>query len=378
MISLDGSFCEGGGQIVRTALAVSCITGKSFEVSDIRKGRCEPGLKNQHLYCAKALQAMCDAKVEGDKLGSTYLKFEPGKWKPKPIEVDLQTAGSITLFMQAMLPPFMFGKRSSTVTVIGGTDVQWSMPVDYFKHVLIPQLIKWADVEMTVLKRGYHPKGQGRVEFKIKPRYTLSTRRKAPGIDLVEQGNIVLIRGVSHASKDLEKAMVADRQAKAAKFILDKLGSPVEILSEYSDTVSTGSGIAVWAIFGKGGSIDIANPIRIGADCLGERNKKAEDVGIEAAERLKNEIGYQAPVDEYLADNLVPFVALFGGRYKVSKVTNHLLTNIYVIEKFFGEGVVKVDRYSRIVESAGVDFGAAEGKSGQLCLTSVEEEGDAA
>lgn len=353
MISLDGSFGEGGGQIVRTALGLSCLTGKPFEVFGIRKGRCDPGLKMQHLNCITALQKVSGAIVKGASLGSTSIAFAPKEWKPHSLDIDLETAGSITLFLQAVLLPFLLGKKRVTIAVTGGTDVAWSMPIDYFKHVLVPQLVKWADVDVTVLKRGYYPKGGGRVEVRVKPRFIIDSKHKAPRLELLSQGKLVHIRGVSHASQDLEQARVADRQAKAASFVLQQLGEPVNILPEYSGTLCTGSGITVWGIFGEQGTIDLANPIRIGADCLGEKGKKAEDVGIEAAERLRNEISYNAPVDEFLADNLVPLLALFGGKAKVSKVTNHLLTNVYVVEKFLGEGIVKVDRESRMMESAG-------------------------
>ena len=355
MISLDGSFGEGGGQIVRTALALSCITGKAFEVINIRKGRCEPGLKQQHLHCATSLQKMCNATVQGAMLGSTSLTFEPGIWNPKSFDVDLETAGSITLYLQAVMLPFLLGKKRVSIIIGGGTDVKWSMPIDYFKHVLVPQLMKWAEVDVTILKRGYYPKGGGRVELQIKPAFSLDSKHKAPILNLKNQGKLVHVRGVSHASKDLESANVADRQAKAASFVLGKCGEPVNILSEYSDTLSTGSGITLWGIFGEEGKIDMANPIRIGADCLGERGKKAEDIGIESAERFKNEMGYGSPVDEYLSDNLIPLVALFGGSFKASKISNHLLTNVYVVEMFLGKGIITVDHQTRIIESRGWD-----------------------
>ena len=146
MISLDGNYLEGGGQIVRTALALSTITGKEFEVKGIRKGRCSSGLKNQHLYCVKALQQLCNAKVEGDKLGSEYLKYTPGKLEGKQISVDIGTAGSITLFLQALLLPCIFADKKVRLKIKGGTDVKWSMPLDYFREILFPQLTKYADI----------------------------------------------------------------------------------------------------------------------------------------------------------------------------------------------------------------------------------------
>src|SRR3989339_1721617 len=126
MIELDGSYGSGGGQIVRTALALSTITQKAFEVSDIRKGRSKPGLKNQHLFCIKALEELCNAKTEGAELGSTHLKYQPEKIKPQTLSIDIGTAGSITLLLQSLLIPAVFTNSKIRLKVSGGTDVIWS------------------------------------------------------------------------------------------------------------------------------------------------------------------------------------------------------------------------------------------------------------
>ena len=174
------------------------------------------------------------------------------------------------------------------------------------------------------------------MDVKIKPKFSLENIKEAPKIELLEQENLIQIKGVSHASLDLEKASVAERQARAAKLVLNKFNCPVKIQTEYCETLSTGSGITLWAIFSKDGEeIDFNNPILLGTDCLGERGKRAEIVGKEAAEKLVSEINSKAAVDLHLADNLIPFLSIFGGKIKVSKITNHTLTNIYVCEQFF-------------------------------------------
>lgn len=350
MIVLDGAYLEGGGQIVRTALALSTILQKPFEVADIRKGRDKPGLKNQHLFCIKALEELCSAKTEGAELGSTSIKYEPGKLKPRTLSVDIGTAGSITLLLQSLLIPSIFAESKIRLKITGGTDVTWSPQWDYLNNIILPQLAKYAEIKTSLIIRGYYPKGNGKADIKIKPKYNLENIKEAPKISLIEQHNLIQIKGISHASSDLQKAEVAERQARAAKLAFNKLNCPVQIRTEYCEALSTGSGITLWAIFSKDpGEIDFINPIRIGADSLGERGKRAEEVGKEAAEKLLKEIESKAPVDSHLADNLIPFLALCGGKIKVSAITNHTLTNIYVCEQFLGK-IFEVDKENKIIK----------------------------
>lgn len=353
MINLEGDYLEGGGQIVRTSLALSTITQKPFEVTNIRKGRPKPGLKNQHLFCIKALEQLCNAETEGADLGSTYLKYIPEKIKPQTLSIDIGTAGSITLLLQSLLIPSILADSKVRLKITGGSDVIWSPSFDYLNNVIIPQIRKYADIETSLLKRGYYPKGGGKVDIKIKPKFNLETIKEAPKINLLEQHSLIQIKGISHASIDLQKANVAERQAKAAKLYLNKLNCPIQIQTQYQETLSTGSGITLWAIFSKDpDEIDINNPIRLGADALGERGKRAEQVGKEAADRLLNEINSKAPVDKHLADNLIPFIALFGNKIKVSKITNHTLTNIYVCEQFLGR-MFNTNKENKIIEAKG-------------------------
>jgi len=349
MINLNGDYLEGGGQIVRTALALSTITNQPFEVDNIRKGRTKPGLKTQHLFCIKALEQLCSAKTEGVELGSAYLKYIPQKIKPQTVSIDIGTAGSITLLLQSLLIPSILADSKVRLKITGGTDVTWSPQFDYLNNIIIPQIRKYADIETSLIKRGYYPKGGGKVDIKINPKFNVETIKEAPKISLTEQHNLIQIKGISHASSDLQKAQVAERQARAAKLILNKLNCPIQIRTEYSQTLSTGSGITLWAIFSKSpDEIDTNNPIRLGSDALGERGKRSEQVGKEAADKLLKEIESKAPVDSHLADNLIPFLSLFGTKIKVSKITNHTLTNIYVCEKFLGN-ILKVEKEESII-----------------------------
>ncbi len=164
MLKLEGDYLEGGGSVARVALAMSTLTGRPFEIDNIRKNRPQPGLKNQHLFCVKALEELCNAETEGASLGSTYLKYVPGKIDGKTIDVDIQTAGSIPLFLQAILLPSMFANKTVRLNIVGGTDGKWAAPIDYFREIFLPHLRKFGDVECKLIKRGYYPKGNGRVE----------------------------------------------------------------------------------------------------------------------------------------------------------------------------------------------------------------------
>jgi RNA 3'-phosphate cyclase len=360
MISIDGSYLEGGGQIVRTALALSTITHKPFEVNNIRKGRCDSGLKPQHLFCVKALEELCNARIEGAKIGSERIKYKPNKIIGRTLSFDVGTAGSTTLLLQALLLPAMFGDKKVRIKLIGGSDVPWSQPVDYLRNVLFPHLYKYAKIDFSLLRRGYYPKGGGRIDLTVKPKYSLNNydsfdsfwaelKKSAPKISLVSRGKLLYVKGISHASSELQKAEVAERQARAARMGLSRLGCPVKIDCEYSNSLCAGSGITLWAAFSEKGELDAINPHLLGADSLGEKGKRAEVVGTEAAKNLLTEISSKAPVDSYLADQLLPFMALVGSsKIFASKVTQHCRTNVYVIEKFLGKCFM-IDEEKRLI-----------------------------
>lgn len=239
----------------------------------------------------------------------------------------------------------MFADKKIHFKITGGTSGKWAMPVEYFSNVFVPHLRKFCEkIDVELLKRGYYPKGGGKVDIEIKPRWSASDfkeffygmKKQGPFVDLAEQGKILQIKGISHASKLLENSQVAERQARAAKVLLARYGCPVQIKTEYSDTHSMGSGITLWAVFSKTDEVDFSNPVILGSDALGERGKRAEIVGEEAAGKLIKEIDSGAAADSHLADNLVPFL-IFGGRLKTSTITNHCRTNMWVCEQFLGK-----------------------------------------
>ncbi len=346
MIKLDGTLGEGGGQIVRTALALSTLTQQAFHITDIRKGRPEPGLKMQHLHAIKALQKLTHAQAEGAALGSTELTFIPQPFKGKSLSIDIETAGSITLFLQAVLLPCCFADKQMNIEVIGGTDVTWAMPSDYFREVLVPHLRRWVALDVKTERRSYYPKGNGKVTVRIKPRIarndfpTFATfwqkLREGQYLQLIQQGNLMYIKGISHASKSLENARVAERQAHAAEHLLTRYHCPISISTEYADTLSPGSGITLWAVFSKNKEdIDVAQPIILGADNLGEKGVPAETVGQICAKRLIDTISSGAAADSHLADNLIPWMALFPpSSLATNLLTPHTTTNIEVVKKF--------------------------------------------
>ncbi len=338
-IIIDGNYGSGGGQIVRTALAFSTLLQKPFEITNIRKGRPEPGLKKQHIYCIRALQQLCDAKADGIHLGSEKLTYYPGEISSSKIKVDIETAGSITLLLQSVLPPCLLSDKATKIEITGGTDVKWSPQIDYLREIILPQLYPYAEkIELKTEKRGYYPKGNGKVILKIKPRYNFNNIKEAPKINITEQGNLIHIKGTSHASIDLQKSEVAERQLRSAKITLNQLEVPINIDTQYLETDSTGSGITLIAVFSKEeGNLGYLSPIKLGADELGEKGKPAEEVGKMAAEKLLKEINSKAAVDKHLADNLIPFLALIKGKIKTSEITDHTSTNIYAVEKFLGK-----------------------------------------
>jgi RNA 3'-phosphate cyclase len=242
----------------------------------------------------------------------------------------------------------MFADSKVRLKVTGGTDVPWSPPADYFANVLLPHLKKFCEkIEFRLLRRGYYPKGGGKAELIVKPKYRLSdfpdfeSFRKhllesTQKIILTRKSQLAYVKGVSHASSDLQKLEVAERQARAAKSMLELPN--VSIRTEYSETFSPGSGIVLWAVFSERDEVSAENPVILGGDSLGEKGKRAEKVGAEAANNLLRQIESKAPVDSYLADQRLPFMTLAGkSSIRASEITDHARTNIYLIEKFLGK-----------------------------------------
>lgn len=320
MIEIDGSYGEGGGAILRHALALSAYTGTPVSVVRIRAGRDVPGLRPQHLKSVEALGAICGARVTGATLGSSQLTFVPGTLRPGRYQFDIGTAGATTLLLQTLLLPCLLGAGSFEFGLIGGTDVPYSPPTDYLANVMLPALRGFGNSVVAAVRRGYYPKGGGKLGARIDG----GAGARSP-FTLIDSGVIREIRGLSHASGSLSGRRVAERQADAAHQLLDQLGHPIDIKIEYSETQSPGSGITLWA--------ESANGTVLGSSALGARAKVADEVGREAANELLSELRSGGAVDRHLADQLIPYLAIAGGVIRTSDVSDHTRTAIYVVQE---------------------------------------------
>lgn len=322
MIEIDGSFGSGGGQILRTACALSTVTKKPCRVFNIRKSRPKPGLMPQHLLGIQALTRLCRGKLEGDELGSEEITFYPGEIDKDQVSINIRTAGSITLILQTLIPPVLFAPNPVKIYFDGGaTDTFFSPAIDYFKYVFLRILEKIdAKVEINILRKGYYPEGGAKTEIKIFP-------SKLKNLNLLERGALKKIIAISGASEFLQKQKTAERQLQGIREVLGKLKLPIEEKVEYYPTQCPGSQICLIAEF--------ENTI-IGTDNLGKLNKRAEDVGKEAALELLKEQKSETCLDKYSADQILPYLSLSCGKSQVtcSEITEHSRTNIWVIEKF--------------------------------------------
>lgn len=329
MIEIPGDMLEGGGQIVRTSIALAALARTDIRITRIREKRPNPGLQAQHVTAVKALSATCNAETEGLVQGSRELIFRPRSHLAGRFDFDVGTAGSIPLILQALMPAAAYAPDNVRFTLTGGTDVKWSPTIDYVRLVVLPTLQRMGyNAQVTVQRRGHYPKGNGKVVVTINP------PRSLIAIRLVNRGETRGVEGISHCVK--LPSHVAQRQADGAKEKLTSAGySNVKIAVEtyppdQDPHVAPGSGITLFMKTSEGSII--------GADSIGERGKPAERVGEEAASKLLREIKSDAPVDRHLGDILIPYMVVAEGNsdIHVSEITLHTLTNIRVAELITG------------------------------------------
>ncbi len=320
MLEIDGGCLEGGGQIIRTAISLSAISNRSVRIFNIRKGRDKPGLRPQHYQGIVAAAKLCNAKVEGLGLNSTEIIFVPGKIGAEECVIDTKTAGSVTLILQALVPIGIYADSLIQLTIRGGTAVPFSPTVEYFKHVLCSILaMLGVHVEICVKRHGFYPRGGGDVSVRIFP-------GKPKSFNLREPGKLEKVYVESFASNHLKKSRVAERMIDGFKRVI----RDVEARCSYIDADSPGCFVASRALY--------VNSM-IGADALGKRGRPAENVGREAARSLKEMIESNAPIDEWMVDQIIPYMAMATYRtnevavVRVPHFTKHAETNIWVVEK---------------------------------------------
>jgi RNA 3'-phosphate cyclase len=320
-LEVDGSFGEGGGQILRSAVAFSIILGRPIHVTNVRAGRELPGLRPQHAASLRILRDISGSTLEGGEIGSTEVRFYPKQVESAEMKVDLKTAASLTLLLQAVVPAASLSGSRLQLDLVGGTDVPWSPTMDYFQTVTSPALkLLGIESKVEVLRRGYYPRGGGRVRARIEPcsvvrALNLTSAGRPPSPHIVSRFG----RLPRH---------VADRQAQEARRILKTRGTEpasVSIFEEQSD--SPGSSILVSSI---------GEQCFLGSDSIGARGKSSESVGRDAAQGFLREADGSACIDSHLADALAPLLALAKSesRILVSFVTEHLKTGLYVAKLF--------------------------------------------
>jgi RNA 3'-phosphate cyclase len=324
MIEIDGSQKSGSGTILRLSVALAAITQQSMHIINIRQNRPQPGLKHQHLEAVLTAAKLCNAKVEGAKLGAKELWFTPQQIRGGSIEATIETAGSIPMLLLATLPICLFAETPVRLHVAkGGTDTTHAPTINYLRNVFLPTLKRIGiEAEIAVEKYGYYPKGMGKATMTVKP------NRKLIPIQLENYGKLKNIKGVSVCTF-LADRQVAHRQAKTAKEYLAQNGyvTDIQVVNDESNPIQKGSSIVLWAETDTG--------IILGADAIGELRKMAEAVGKEAAQKLIAELASKPTVDVFLADMLIPYIALAKGKssFFVRTISDHIESNIWLMEK---------------------------------------------
>ncbi len=326
MLTIDGSYGEGGGQILRTTLALSAVLGRPVLVEKIRAGRRNPGLQAQHLAGVRALAEIARAEVEGATVGSISLRFAPSRIAHGEYRWEVGTAGAISLVLQTILIPLALAASPSHISITGGTHVPWSPPFPYIEQVLFPILERMGLQASLALKRwGFYPKGGGVVEGEIQPSVlqSLTLSRREPLAEIV---GLSAVAGVP--------LHIAERQRERALSRLRPLGVPCRI--DCSSVEAKNPGTILFLLVRCDGG-------RAGFSSLGEKGKTAERVADEACDQVFAYLERAGVAGPYLADQLLVPMALAPGSSSLTttRVTEHLLTNRWVVEQFL-PGRVKV------------------------------------
>jgi len=319
-LSIDGSIGEGGGQVLRTSLTLSLITGRSFTVENIRSRRTKPGLMAQHLKAVVAAAEVGKAKIEGARIGSRSLVFEPTDLCSGDFHFDIGTAGSTSLVLQTILPALSLATASSTVRLIGGTHVPWSPCFHFLQmHWLRYMQEIGFDIRLELVAAGFYPRGGGCVVATVRPASRLSS------LCLISRGPLKRIRGIS-AVANLSDS-VAERQRVQALKRLRDVSKQIEIAMLRIPSPSKGPLLLLLAEFEN-------------SQCcfygLGALRKPAEIVADEAINELFQFLATDGAVDQYLSDQLILPLALAPGASEIrtSKLTQHLITNAEIVKLF--------------------------------------------
>lgn len=327
MITIDGSFGEGGGQILRYSALFAAALGKPVRVFNIRANRPNPGLRAQHLSTLKIMLDLFKGTAEGLHIGSKEVVLRLERPRGGKIEYDIGTAGSISLVLQTLIPATLLADSPSEILLKGGTDVKWSPTIDYMAHVY-KSIVKMVggNVEINVIRRGYYPAGGGIVKVYVDP------ANKIRPIRLIKRGAIQEVKIISVVSQ--LPMHILERQIKGALGELEAINLSREVVKAetyyYSHTNSAGPGTSVLvAALHTGG-------IYSGGDAIGERGVRAEEVGREASKKFIKWYNSNAVFDVFAGDMVIPYAVLSHDHcaFSVPEVTEHIRSALFVAKEF--------------------------------------------
>ena len=321
MMVIDGGFGEGGGQILRTALSMSLLTLKPFQIENIRRNRSTPGLAPQHLVCVRSARDVSLADVEGDSIGSGTVQFLPRAVRAGSYRSIISTAGATSLVLQTLLPPLSLAGGQSSLEVFGGTHVPWSPSADFLLRVYLPALrIAGFRCDLELVRAGFYPKGGGAIRARIRPPESLTPTNFTGGRG---ERSLSGIASVSGLPKSIAERMRDETRTRLAResFTIDDF--PVVV----RDAPSPGAFVGLVAV----GQNSLA-----GAFTLAQKGKPAEKVVVEPVARMCDYLHSRVGVDDLLADQLVvPLASLnIPARWSTTCVTKHLFTNVQVVNTF--------------------------------------------
>lgn len=326
MIEIDGSYGEGGGQILRSSIALSAITGIPLCIHHIRAQRSKPGLRPQHLAAVQAVSKLTNAKITSAFIGSNEITLAPSAIRSGKYRVDIPTAGALTLVFQTIFLPLSFADGASEITLTGGTHVPWSPVFHYIDQHWLPIMRSLGyRAEFLLHQAGFYPQGGGLVKAKILPAKPIMTFQS------LQCGDLVRIRGVSGVA-NLDDA-IAKRQKHRVLQRLYPLCNDTKIQTQRFISPGMGSFVCLQAEFSAAGSAAFS--------VLGAKGKRAEFVADEAVDKLLAFLETGGCIDPHLADQLLLPLLFTPGEsvFRVGLVTSHLLTNAYVIEHFLPDSV---------------------------------------
>jgi RNA 3'-terminal phosphate cyclase (ATP) len=331
MLHIDGSYGEGGGQILRTSLSLAAITGRPICINHIRARREKPGLAIQHLTAVRAAAALCQAQVRGDVVGSTTLEFIPsrppaaGQYTFDVTETTgAGSAGSVSLILQTILLPLALTTGDSCVTLRGGTHVPWSPPISYIEQIYLPVLQQMGlEISMQLHAWGWYPRGGGEVELRVAGRGEVSSPLR--GIQITERGSLRQVEGLAIVTE--LPSHIPQRMASRAEKLLQQASLKAQVKPMRERGVGPGAGIFLMAEYEYS---------RAGFSALGKVGLPAEQVAEIAVQQLLEFHDTGMPIDKCLGDQLLlpAAVASEVSQYRVAEISQHLVTNAWIIEQF--------------------------------------------